>query len=233
MLEVNNLYYGDCMEVMKNIKDKSINCIITDPPYNIARDNNFTTMGRKGIDFGDWDKNADILSWISEIPRILSKDGSVIIFNDWKNLGDIAKELEKHDLIVKDMMRWEKSNPMPRNRDRRYITDFECMIWATNKNAKWVFNRQSDTYDRPKFLFPLTSSSEKVGHTTQKPLALMKEIIIRHTNANDVILDPFIGSGTTAISCIDTNRKYLGIENDENYYNMANERIRKHYESRN
>ena len=100
---MNKVYLGDCLEVMKDIPDKSINLILTDPPYNISRNNNFHTMGRKGIDFGEWDKNADIFSYIEECFRLLSPNGSFIVFNDWKKLGDIVKASESYGFITKDM----------------------------------------------------------------------------------------------------------------------------------
>ena len=133
MVELNKIYNEDCLEGMKRIEDNSIDLILTDPPYNIARENNFATMGRSSIDFGEWDKGFDQLVWLNEIPRILSQNGSAVIFNDWKNIGEIAKYCESIGLVIKDMLRWEKTNPMPRNRDRRYITDYECAIWLTNK----------------------------------------------------------------------------------------------------
>ena len=108
---------GDCLELMKEIPNRSVELILTDPPYNIARENNFHTMGRSGIDFGEWDKGFNQFSWLNEIPRILSKDGSVIIFNDWKNVGEIARYCESLGLVIKDLLRWQKTNPMPRNRD--------------------------------------------------------------------------------------------------------------------
>jgi len=225
------LLHGDCLEIMKDIPDNSIDCVLTDPPYNIAKDNNFHTMGRQGIDFGEWDKGADILSFICEIPRILKKDGSIIIFNDWKNLGDIVRECEKFGFITKDMIRWEKSNPMPRNRDRRYVTDYECAVWLTNKKAKWVFNRQSETYDRPCYTGSLTPKSEKVGHTTQKPIYLMENLIKTHTNQLDTVLDMFMGSGSTGVACQNLNRKFIGIEKDDKYFDIAKKRIEDNFES--
>lgn len=149
----------------------------------------------------------------------------MFIFNDWKNIGEIAKYAEGKGFEIKDMIRWKKSNPMPRNRDRRYITDFEVAVWLVKPKGKWVFNRLSDTYDRCEYEYPLTPQSEKVGHTTQKPIALMEEILRRHTNENQLILDPFMGSGTTAIACINTNRNYIGFELDEKYHKIANDRI--------
>ena len=221
------LYQGDCLEVMDKLIEEGVkvDAIITDPPYMIARKNNFHTMGRKGIDFGEWDKDVDLFSWLDRIPKLLSKNGSVVIFNDWKNLGDIARYCESLGLEIKDLLRWEKTNPMPRNRDRRYITDYECAIWLVNKKSKWVFNRLDGKYQRPKFEYPVVSGNEKTIHTTQKPVKLMEEIIRVHTKKDNTILDCFMGSGSTGVACMNTNRKFIGIELDENYFNIAKQRI--------
>ena len=217
------LYQGDCLDVMNGLIEQGIkvNAVITDPPYNIAKDNNFHTMGRSGIDFGEWDKGFDLFSYINKVYKILDKNGSFVVFNDWKNLGDISRYAESLGFVTKDMIRLEKTNPMPRNRDRRYITDFECAIWFTMPKAKWVFNRQSDTYERPKYV----GSIEKGLHPTQKNLGLMEWLVKIHSNENDLILDPFMGSGTTGVACINTNRKFIGIELDEKYFNIARNRI--------
>lgn len=217
------LYQGDCLEVMDKLIAEGIkvDAVITDPPYNIAKDNNFHTMGRSGIDFGEWDKGFDLFSYINKVYKILDKNGSFVVFNDWKNLGDISRYAESLGFVTKDMIRLEKTNPMPRNRDRRYITDFECAIWLTMPEAKWVFNRQSDTYERPKYV----GSIEKGLHPTQKNLGLMEWLVKIHSNENDLILDPFMGSGTTGVACINTNRKFIGIELDEKYFNIARNRI--------
>ena len=216
-----DLYNCDCLEVMKGIESGSVDAIITDPPYNIAQDNNFKTMGRAGIDFGEWDKGFDLFSYIDEVFRVAKNGGSFVVFNDWKNLGDISKYAEKLGFITKDMIRLEKSNPMPRNRDRRYITDYECAIWFVKPKAKWVFNRQSDTYERPKFV----ASIEKGLHPTQKSLPLMEWLVKIHSNEGDTILDPFMGSGTTGLACKNLGRNFIGIEQDESYFKIAQERI--------
>ena len=218
------LLQGDCLELMKNIPGGSIDLILTDPPYNIARKNNFHTMGRNGIDFGEWDKGFDQFEWLKQIPRILSRDGSAVIFNDWKNVGEIARFCESLGLVIKDMLRWEKTNPMPRNRDRRYITDFECAIWLTNKNAKWSFHRLCEKYQRPVFHHSVVNGDEKL-HPTQKPVKLMEEIIQIHSSPTAVVLDPFMGSGSTGVACVNTNRDFIGIELDPDYFNIAKNRI--------
>ena len=114
MIELNKIYNEDCLEGMKRIEDKSVDLILTDPPYNIARENNFATMGRSSIDFGEWDKGFDQFVWLNEIPRILSQNGSAVIFNDWKNVGEIAKYCETIGLVIKDMLRWQTANAFER-----------------------------------------------------------------------------------------------------------------------
>lgn len=222
------LINGNNLDTLSDIPDNSIDLILTDPPYNISRNNNFESLNRAGIDFGDWDKNADLLTWIDEIPRIVRNGSSIIIFNDWRNLGDIAERLEKNGFVVKDIIRWEKTNPMPRNRDRRYIVDYEFAIWAVEKHNKWIFNRQSNKYDRSEFRVPITGKAEKMlgSHPTQKPIKLMEELLLRHSNENDIVLDPFMGSGSTGVACQNLNRDFIGIELDETYFKIAENRIR-------
>lgn len=215
------------LNAFSSIADNSVDLILADPPYNISKTNNFKSMNRAGINFGDWDKNADLLTWIDKIPRVMKKGSSIVIFNSWRNLNDIAERLEQNGFIVKDIIRWEKNNPMPRNRDRRYIVDCEFAIWAVEKHNKWIFNRQSSTYDRSEIKTPIASSSEKIfgTHPTQKPVKLMEDLILRHTNEHSVVLDPFMGSGSTGVACINTNRDFIGIELDETYFKIAESRI--------
>ena len=221
------LYNDDCIKKFATMPRNKVDAIITDPPYNISRDNNFKTMGRAGIDFGEWDKDFDLVDWIKYCEPVLKKGGNIVIFNSWKNMSFIVDELEKNNFEVKDLIRWEKTNPMPRNRDRRFITDYEVAVWAVKKGGKWTFNRLSETYERPEIVCGVTSKKEKIdgGHPTQKPVEVMEWLIKRLSNENDIILDPFMGSGSTGVACKNTNRKFIGIELDKDYYNMAMKRL--------
>lgn len=215
---------GDCIEVLDRLIQEGVkvDAVITDPPYNIAKPNNLHTLkGRAGIDFGDWNKGFDLFSYIDRVYQLLDKDGSFVVFNDWKNLGNIARYAESLGLVTKDMIRLEKSNPMPRNKERRYITDFECAIWFTMPKARWIFNRLAQGYERPKFV----GSIEKGLHPTQKNLGLMEWLIKIHTNEGQLVLDPFMGSGTTGVAALKNGRGFIGIEIDDQYFDVAKNRI--------
>lgn len=125
-----------------------VDFILTDPPYNISRENNFKTMGRSGIDFGAWDRDFDQQSWILECAPLLKNGGSFVIFNDWKNLSYLVEALRNGGCEIKDLLIWHKNNPMPRNVNSRYVTDFECAIWAVKGKKKWTFNKPEQPYLR-------------------------------------------------------------------------------------
>ncbi|MHA3845574.1 DNA-methyltransferase [Mycoplasma sp. VS276A1] len=231
MNEVNKIINIDNIKLFKRWekenKEPFIDAVITDPPYNISRKNNFKSIGRQGIDFGAWDYKFDQTKWIDKAAPFIKKGGSIIIFNDYKNFGDICKALEKNGFIIKDLIRWIKTNPMPRNINRRYVTDFELAIWAVKPGKKWIFNKMNDTkYKRPEIKCSSVVSGKNKIHPTQKPIRVIEELILTHTNENDLIFDPFMGSGTTAIACIRTNRKYLGAEIDKDYYEKSIEKIK-------
>ncbi|MBT1395620.1 DNA (cytosine-5-)-methyltransferase, partial [Mycoplasma bovis] len=160
--------------ISNNLK---VDHIITDPPYNISQPNNFSTLTsakRQGIDFGKWDINFDLISWIKPFMSLLNKNGSAIIFCSYRYLSFIINELENSSMVVKDVIKWVKTNPMPRNVDRRYVQDTEFAIWAVKSNSKWVFNKpDSKSYLRANFETSVVSGREKVSHPTQKSLKLM------------------------------------------------------------
>jgi len=220
-----NLMQGDCLERMKEIPDGSVDMVLADPPYNIAQKNNFQTMGRAGLDFGDWDKGFDQKSWLLLLDRILSRHGTVVIFNTFQNLAETQKTLEDAGLVYKDLIVMEKSNPMPRNRDRRYVNACEYALVMVRAGAKWVFNRQSGKYDSNVIKTSVVAGKEKTRHTTQKPINVITELALRHSHSGQTVLDPFMGSGTTGVACVNTGRNFIGIELDAGYFEIAKERI--------
>ncbi len=222
------LIHGDCLEKMKDIPDKSIDFVLTDIPYNISKKNNFKTMknrtGRNGTYFGEWDKEWDITTLSCLLPKIVD-NGGILLFHSIEQLSDITK-IFSDVMEYKDTIIWEKSNPMPRNRDRRYVSNVEMASWFVKKNAKWVFNRQSETYDSCVYRYPSESGGGFIRyHPCQKNVKLLESLILRHTNSGDTILDPFMGSCSTGVACMNTGRKFIGIEKDDTYFEIAEKRI--------
>lgn len=181
---------------------------------------------RKGIDFGNWDKHFDVCGWINDFSKIVKKDGTMIIFCSYLYLSYVCDTLIANKFEVKDILIWKKSNPMPRNIERRYVQDMEFAIWAVNKGAKWTFNKpKNKPYLRSIFETAVVSGNERTIHPTQKSLKLMEEIIKIHTNKDDLVIDPFMGSGTTGVACKNLKRKFIGIEKNNKYYEIAKHRI--------
>ena len=227
------IYNADSYTLVKELQEQNVRVdhIITDPPYNISKDNNFGTMKnpRAGVDFGKWDRGKfDLYSWVPQYAKLLNKNGSMIVFCSYRYISYIIDALESEEagMVVKDILVWQKTNPMPRNVNRRYVQDMEFAIWAVKKNAKWIFNKPDDkSYLRAMFTTSLVSGSERLGHPTQKSLRLMEEIIAIHTNPGDLILDPFMGSGSTGVAALKNGRKFWGIEFEKEYFAMAKKRL--------
>lgn len=213
-------YHNDCANLHSIIP--TYDALITDPPYNVSRPNGFLTMkngsgGQFGMDFGEWDKGFDVIGWIEPAIQNLKKGGNIIIFNDWKNLGKIQEELTRVGCDPKRCLVWEKTNPTPFNRDRLFVNTLEFMVWAVKKGDKWTFNRQKSNFETGVFHYP---SNSRNLHPTQKSLNLMKEILSILTNPNDIIYDPFAGSGTIGVAAKHLNRQYIGVEKDYKYFEL-------------
>jgi len=229
----NNLYTihnNDYKNIIPNLKNK-VDCIITDPPYNISKNNNFNTIkDKKGnqkynsIDFGEWDKDFNINEYLDICLPSIKKSGSFISFMDWKDISIYVNILEKNKYLVKQMLQWIKPNTAPKNRDRLYITNYEIAIWATN-GKDWTFNRQNSKMQIPQFYYPFVSGNEKTIHPTQKPVKLIRELIKIHTNPGDIILDPFMGSGSIGEAALLEGRKYIGVEISPEYFEISKKRL--------
>lgn len=230
MLELNKIYNMDCIKGMKEIDNESIDLILADPPYNISMESRFNTMNRQGVDFGEWDKNFNQEEWLRLALDKVKKGGSVIIFNSWKNIGIMKDILEEKGFDLKELIQWKKTNPMPRNRDRLYVTTCEFAIWAV-KGKGWTFNRQRDTYENTIFEYATVTNKERI-HPTQKKEELIKDLLKIHSNKGDIILDPFMGSGTLAKCCIDLDRNFIGFEINKDYYDKSLIRLKKAYNNK-
>lgn len=231
-----NLMQGDCLERMdKMISDGvKVDAIITDPPFNIVekigKNIHIFRQGEKqrgssiSRDSMSFDVGFDQEAWLSRIPKILKKGGNLIIFNDWENMGDIARVLRSHKIKVKCLNHWQKNNPTPAEWRRRFVAGREYFLHCTN-GAGYAFNTES--LHKGEFHYPLTKQSEKKygKHPNQKPLNLLGELIEILTNEGETILDPFMGSGSTGVAAKNLGRNFIGIELDEGYFNIAKERI--------
>jgi len=208
-----NYILGDSLIEISKLPDDFFQLALVDPPYEISRDNNFNTMGRQGSCLGEWDYNFDQTGWIDLIYPKLKKNGSLVIFNDWKKIGQVAQYAEKVGFIIKRPLTWVKNNPNPANAKRLFLQGTEHAVWLV-KGDKWVYN---SNYHKGYFNHPVQRSE----HPTKKPDGLYTQLIEILTNSEDWVLDPFSGSGTTGSACAKLNRNFICIEKEENYHNIA------------
>lgn len=221
------LTQGDAFELLKSVEDNSIRLILTDPPYNISKENNFHTMKikRTSLDFGEWDHGFDQVGWLPDAVRCLMPGGSIVIWNSFENLGLLTDTLTSLGMSVKRQLVCIRTNPMPRNRDRLFTSSIQNAIWAVKPGAKkpaWIFNRRpTNGYETGIFYY----STQRGKHPTKKPTGLFKELIEVLTLPGDWVLDPFVGMGTTCVAAIQTDRKYICFERDPKYIALAIEEI--------
>lgn len=208
-----DLYNGDCFEVLKNIEDNSVDFILTDIPYDaVSRSSN----GLRVLDKG----NADILTFnIKDFLDLTFNKfkNSICIFCSKEQFSEIYAYFANKKGTVRPII-WQKSNPSPMNGQYIYLSGVELAVWFKKSGAK-TFNAHCKNT-----VFKYPNGSSKL-HPTGKNLDLFKELILDNTNEGDIILDPCLGSGTTAIACKQLNRDCIGIELDEKYFEIAKERI--------
>ena len=237
------LVNGDSFEILKKIKPKSVNCIFADPPYFLSNDG-FTNSGGKqvSVNKGDWDKSLTTTekhkfnrNWIKKCKRVLTDDGTIWISGTLHNIYSIGMALEQEGFKIINNITWQKLNPPPNLARRSFTHSTETVLWAKKdiKNNKHYFNyalmREINNGKQMKDVWagPLTSPKEKkLGkHPTQKPLYLLERLLLASTKENALILDPFMGSGTTAVACKKLNRNFIGIEKESEFVELAKNRI--------
>jgi len=227
-LKGKNLYNMDCLDFLKKIPDNSVGLILMDPPFGISKKTGFQTGGGKqyariktSLDFGEWDKKKNIVDLdkvIQECYRILYKGGTIITFYDYWKITQMKSWMEKSGFRMLRLIEWMKTNPVPRNQYKIYLGNAMEFAICGVKGSKPVFHGK---YDPGIYKFPICHG----WHPTQKPLKLFEELIKKHSNYGDIILDPFLGSGTTAIAALNLGRKILGCEKDKKYFNKMIETI--------
>jgi DNA modification methylase len=226
---INSIINANCYDILPTIKSKSIDLIITDPPYNISKESNFS----KGLiprfntithDFGEWDKDELALDFLfSEYKRILKNGGTLITFYDAWKANELREVADKYKLKQPRVCQWVKNNPVPINSSNNYLSNAVEFFYTFVKKGKPTFN---SNYDNGIYNYTICHGKERTEHPTQKPLSLIKALIEKHSNKGDLILDPFAGSGTIGVACKKLNRNYILIEKEEIYYNISQERIK-------
>jgi len=231
-MDVNKIYNMDCLEGMQQIEKNSIDLILTDPPYNISSDKKIPFNDLKygeireiDMDFGEWDKDKIFpKDYIDTFVTLLKENGILIMFYNKLYIGLVGIYLQnKHNFKVRHIGSWIKSNPAPQVRKVKWMNAAENFIIATkNKGSGHHFNyelgQSTDCF--------VSSVSFEHLHPTQKPLDLIEWILKYWSFENDVVLDPFLGSGTTAVTCKMLNRRYIGFELEKEYYDIANKRLK-------
>ena len=224
-----DLRQGDCLELMKDIPDKSIDLIVTDPPYKVTSRGGSGTMGgywkekraKQGIIF-DFN-NTSCKEYLPEFYRILKDKSILYLMCNNTNLQEMLNEGTKVGFHFVKCLIWEKGNKIC---GRYYMNCFEYIILFRKGGDKPI--NKCGTPDILKMpIKKMKDTNGKNLHDTEKPVDLMKILVENSSNEGDVVLDPFMGIGATGVACKELNRNFIGIECDENYFNIAKERIEK------
>ena len=241
-MELNKIYNEDCLQTMSKIPDNFVDLIITDPPYNISKENdnrdiskaNSPIMRRGSLlnyDFGKWDnmKRSDFLrftnKWLKEGCRILKDGGTFISFFNKEDISYLGWVAKRYGIRTRTIFTWHKTNPVPSFRKVNYLSSTE-FIWIGSKgNKAWTFNFLMQKEMHNFYETSNASAYSETKHPTEKPIELIDYLVNIHSNENNVIYDCFVGSGTTIVSCLKYKRKYIGSEISKEYCDLAEKRI--------
>jgi modification methylase len=249
-LPLNKILNGDCIEIMDALPSESIDLIFADPPYNLQLKGELHRPDHSKVDAVDnaWDqfdsfKTYDRFtdSWLKAARRVLKPNGAIWVIGSYHNIFRVGASLQNRGFWILNDVIWRKSNPMPNFRGKRLTNAHETMIWASkSEGAKYTFNYEAlkalneGVQMRSDWILPICTGHERLknnkgekAHPTQKPESLLHRVLIGTTNANDVVLDPFFGTGTTGAVAKMLGREFVGIEKEQNYIDAAQERIKK------
>jgi modification methylase len=249
-LPLDQVLLGDCVELMQMLPAASVHCVFADPPYNLQLRGELRRPDDSlvdGVD-EDWDRFTDFAAydeftraWLTECRRLLRKDGTLWVIGSYHNIFRIGTILQDLGFWVLNDVVWRKSNPMPNFRGRRFTNAHETMIWAARgRDSRHRFNYQAmkalndDIQMRSDWLMPLCTGPERLRnqhglklHPTQKPEALLHRVLLASTAPGDIVLDPFLGTGTTAAVARRLQRHFIGIERHPAYAEAAIGRVRR------
>ncbi|MBT3910360.1 MAG: site-specific DNA-methyltransferase [Rhodospirillaceae bacterium] len=244
-----SILMGDCMEQLASLPEASVDMVFADPPYNLQLEGELHRPNNSRVDGvdNDWDRFDSFATydqftreWLEGARRVLKPNGSLWVIGSYHNIFRVGTALQDLGFWMLNDVIWRKTNPMPNFRGRRFTNAHETLIWcARSKESKYRFNYESmkalndDLQMRSDWLMPLCTGRERLkidgkkAHPTQKPEALLYRAIIASTNVDDIVLDPFFGSGTTGAVAKKLGRHYVGIERDPDYAALAEDRISK------
>jgi site-specific DNA-methyltransferase (adenine-specific) len=244
------LLVGDSLDLLSGFESESVDFIFADPPYFLSNDGFSVKSGKTvSVNKGDWDKSAGFDSdfefhqkWISECLRILKPNGSISISGTYHSIYQCGFALQRLGCRIINEIIWFKPNGAPALAGRNFTASHESVIWASkSKTSKHTFNYQiSKNWESPQdkllnpgkqmrsvWSIPTTPKREKLygEHPTQKPLELLLRLVAMCTNENDLVVDPFCGSGTTGVACTILGRRFIGIDLDQNHIKLAKLRM--------
>ncbi|HIH39477.1 TPA: site-specific DNA-methyltransferase [Candidatus Woesearchaeota archaeon] len=248
MKTTHQIVYGNCLEKLKKLPDESVDLIFADPPYGLAKKKGLGWAYSKHITLQEtWDifsKDEFFkfnIEWINECWRVLKQGGSFWVCGSFHNIYQLGFILQHLDAKINNSIVWFKPNAQPNITCRMFTESTEHLIWAVKNHSKtkWTFN-YDDTKNKifdslsPKgkqtrnvWSIALTSPKEKWAgvHPTQKPSELLRRVILSSSKPNDLVLDPFVGSGTTSVVAKSLGRNSIGIDNNKKYLEIAKKRL--------
>src|SRR6185437_9171672 len=240
---------GDCVEEMNKLSEACVDLIFADPPYNLQLEGSLSRPDQSRVDAvdDDWDKFADFAAydaftrrWLTAARRVMKRDATLVVIGSYHNIFRVGAILQDLGFWILDDIVWRKANPMPNFRGRRFTNAHETMIWAARSAdvKSYTFNYEAlkagneDCQARSDWFLPICTGAERLKdangrktHPTQKPEALLARILLSASNAGDVVLDPFFGSGTTGAVAKRLGRSFIGLERDPAYAKAAKARI--------
>lgn len=214
------LINDDAIKVLKDIEDESVDLIVTDPPYNISYKTGLRK--NKNHDFCKViqnDNNLIISDVIDDLYRVLKQNGACYIFWSIKTYSELMSVVEETKFKYKNTIVWVKNSHTAGDLQAGYGQKYELIVYLNKGRAKMNGKRLTDVWE-----FDRVAGKQQM-HQNQKPVPLLEQILSKHSSLGDIVLDPFMGSGSTGVACKNLNRNFIGIELDENYFNIAKKRI--------